>query len=348
MLRNRCGKAHSSAWRNTVVRSTRAVLLSRMAAMLGAGAFAALAAMTAGAAEYPTKPVRLIVPFPPGGTTDVLARLVGPKLHEALKQPVLVDNRSGASGMIGGEAIAKAPPDGHTIGIIISLHAISPALYAKSALDPVKDFAPITLAISVANAISVHPSLPVASLPDLIKLAKAQPGKLSFGSAGTGTGVHLTGELFKSAARIDIVHVPYKGGGPALADLVAGQIPMGVQNVSTIMPHVRAKRIRPLGVTSLERSPVLPDVPTVDSQGLRGFEAKEWYGFVATGGTPRETVTRLNQEIVRILKSGEIHKRLLDLGTEVVAESPEHFEALIKSELVKWSKLIKEVGIRLE
>jgi tripartite-type tricarboxylate transporter receptor subunit TctC len=317
-------------------------------AMLAAAAWIAPAAMTGWTAEFPSKPIRLIVPFPPGGTTDVLARLVAPKLHEALKQPVVVDNRSGASGMIGGEAIAKAPADGHTMGIIISLHAISPALYTKSVLDPVKDFAPITMAISVANAISVHPSVPATSLSALIKLAKAQPGKLSFGSAGTGTGVHLTGELFKVAAGVDIVHVPYKGGGPALADLVAGQVPMGVQNVSTIMPYVRAARIRPLAVTSLERSPVLPDVPTVDAQGLKGFEAKEWYGFVAPGGTPREIVLRLNQEVVRVLKSAEIHTRLLDLGTELVAETPEHFETLIKSELIKWSKLIKTAGVRLE
>jgi len=325
------------------VRSTPAFL----AALFLVAGFA-LPTLPAEAAEFPVKPLRLIVPFPPGGTTDVLARLVGPKLHEALKQPVVVENRSGASGMIGADAIAKAPADGHTFGIIISLHAISPALYAKSVLDPVKDLAPITLAISVANAISVHPSVPATSLADLVKLAKAQPGKLSFGSAGTGTGVHLTGELFKSAAKVDIVHVPYKGGGPALADLVAGQIPMGVQNVSTIMPYVRAGRIRPLAVTSLARSPVLPEVPTVDAQGLRGFEAKEWYGFVAPGGTPREIVTRLNQELVRVLKSAEIGARLRDLGTDVVAESPEQFSALIKTELVKWSKLIKEAGIRLE
>ena len=333
---------------DAAVRSVRRASLPRIAVLLTGIAPLAPAAMTAHAAEFPTKPLRVIVPFPPGGTTDVLARLVAPKLHEALKQPVVVDNRSGASGMIGGEAIARAPADGHTLGIIISLHAISPALYAKSVLDPVKDFAPITLAITVANAISVHPSLPVTTLGDLIKLARAQPGKLSFGSAGTGTGVHLTGELFKSAARIDIVHVPYKGGGPALADLVAGQIPMGVQNVSTIVPYVRGGRIRPLAVTSLERSPVLPDVPTVDAQGLKGFEAKEWYGFVAPGGTPREIVVRLNQEIVRVLKSSETHKRLTDLGTDVVAESPDHFGALIKSDLVKWSKIVKEAGIRLE
>ena len=346
MLRDRCNGIRTEASRIALARQ-RAPLLQVVVTLTATGWIAASTPI-ASAAEFPSKPLRIIVPFPPGGTTDVLARLVGPKLHESMKQPVIVDNRSGASGMIGGEAIAKAPADGHTIGIIISLHAISPALYAKSVLDPVKDFAPITVAISVANAISVHPSLPVTSLTGLIKLAKAQPGKLSFGSAGTGTGVHLTGELFKVAAGVDIVHVPYKGGGPALADLVAGQVPMGVQNVSTIMPNVRAGRIRPLAVTSLERSPVLPEVPTADAQGLRGFEAKEWYGFAAPGGTPREIVARLNQELVRILKSAETHGRLVDLGTDVVAETPEHFAALIKSELVKWSKLIKQAGIRLE
>src|SRR5262245_54958779 len=179
------------------------------------------------AAEFPTRPFRLIVPFPPGGTTDILARLIGPKLNEAFKQSVVIENRAGASGMIGADAIAKAPADGHTFGIIISTHAISPALFAKSPFDPAKDLAPITLAISVANVISVHPSVPATSLAQLVALARARPGTLSFGSAGTGTAVHLTGELFKSVARIDITHVPYKGGGPALSDLIAGQIPMG-------------------------------------------------------------------------------------------------------------------------
>jgi len=300
------------------------------------------------AAEFPTKPLRIIVPFPPGGTTDILARLVGPKLTESMKQTVLVDNRGGASGMIGGELIAKAPPDGHTMGIIISLHAISPALFAKSPIDPNRDFAPITLGISVANVISVHPSLPVTSIPALVKLAKAQPGKLSFGSAGTGTGVHLTGELFKSVARVDITHVPYKGGGPALTDLIAGQIPMGVQNISTVVPYVRGGKIRALGLTSLERSPALPDLPTVAAQGYPGFEAKEWYGFVAPGGTPRAVVTRLHQELVRAIQLPDVRSRLVDLGSDIVADTPEQFEAFMKSELTKWSKLIKEAGIRLE
>ena len=304
--------------------------------------------MAAAAAEFPTRPIRLIVPFPPGGTTDILARLIGPRLTETFKQPVVVDNRSGASGMIGGEAIAKAPGDGHTLGIIISAHAISPALFAKSPFDPARDFTPITVLISVANAISVHPSVPATSLKQLVALAKARPGALSFGSAGTGTGVHLTGELFKSVAHIDITHVPYKGGGPALADLVAGQIPMGVQNISTIMSHVRSGRIRALGVSSLERSPALPDVPTIASQGFPGFEAREWYGVVAPGGTPRATVTRLNQEIVRIINLPEIRSRLLDLGADIVGDSPEQFSALMKAELVKWSKLLRETGIRLE
>jgi tripartite-type tricarboxylate transporter receptor subunit TctC len=303
---------------------------------------------TAAAAEFPARAIRLIVPFPPGGTTDILARLISPKLTEALKQPVIIDNRPGASGMIGGDAIAKAPADGHTFGIIISTHAISPALFARSPFDPVRDFAPITLAISVANVISVHPSVPATSLAGLIALAKAQPGKLSFGSAGTGTAVHLTGELFKSVAHLDITHVPYKGGGPALSDLIAGQIPMGVQNITTIVPYVRGGRIRALGISSLERSPALPDVPTVAEQGFPGFEAREWYGLVAPGGTPRAIVMRLNQEIVRIINLPDIRARLLDLGADMVGDSPDQFGAHIKAELVKWSKLLKETGIRLE
>ena len=303
---------------------------------------------TAAAAEYPTRPIRMIVPFPPGGTTDILARLIGPKMTETFKQTVVVDNRSGASGMIGADAIAKAPADGHTIGIIISAHAIAPALFTRSPFDPVKDFAPVTLLISVANAISVHPSVPATSITDLVKLARQHPGKLAFGSAGTGTGVHLTGELFKSVAKVDITHVPYKGGGPSLADLVAGQIPVGVQNISTIMAHARAGRVRTLGVPSLERSPALPDVPTVASQGYPGFEAKEWYGVVAPGRTPRPVIMQLNKEIVRIINLPEIRSRLLDLGADISGNSPEQYGALIKNELGKWSTLIKEAGIRLE
>ena len=307
-----------------------------------------LSAAAVHAQSYPSKPIRLIVPFPPGGTTDILARMIGPKLTEVFKESVVIENRSGASGMIGGEAIAKASGDGHTFGFIISTHAISPALFAKSPFDPVRDFAPITLAISVANVISVHPSVPATSLAELVTLAKARPGKLSFGSAGTGTAVHLTGELFKSVAQVDITHVPYKGGGPALTDLIAGQIPMGVQNITTIVPFVRGGRIRALGISSLERSAALPEVPTVASQGFPGFEAKEWYGLVAPGGTPRATVTRLNQEIVRIINSPDVRSRLLDLGADIVGDSPDQFGALIKAELVKWSKLVKETGIRLD
>ena len=305
-------------------------------------------AMPAGAAEYPTRPIRMIVPFPPGGTTDILARLIGPKLTEAFRQPIVIDNRSGASGMIGADVIAKAPADGYTLGIIISTHAIATALFARSPFDPAKDYAPITLAISVANVISVHPSVQATSIPDLVKLAKAQPGKLSFGSAGAGTGVHLTGEFFKLVARVDITHVPYKGGGPSLADLVAGQVPVGVQNISTIVAHVRAGRIRPLGITSLERSPALPDLPTVASQGYPGFEAREWYGMVAPAAAPRAIVTRLNRELVRVLNLPDVRSRLLDLGTDIVADTPDQFGAFMKNERVKWSKVVKETGIRLE
>jgi len=299
-------------------------------------------------AEFPSRPMRLIVNFPPGGTTDILARLIGPKLTEAFKQAVVIDNRAGASGMIGANAVAKAGNDGYTFGFIISTNAISPALFANVPFDPVRDFAPITLLVSVPNVISVHPSVPASTLSELIALAKTQPGKLSFGTSGTGTAVHLTGELFKSLAKVDITHVPYKGGGPALSDLIAGQIPMGVQNISTIVQYVRAGRIRALGISSLERSPALPDVPTIASAGFPGFEAKEWYGLVAPAGTPMPIVARLNREIVRIMHLPEINARMVEQGAEIVAHSPDQFGVFIKTELAKWTKIVRETGMRLE
>ena len=299
-------------------------------------------------ADFPSRPMRLIVNFPPGGTTDILARLIGPKLTEAFKQAVVIDNRAGASGMIGANAVAKAGNDGYTFGFIISTNAISPALFANVPFDPVRDFAPITLLVSVPNVISVHPSVPASTLAELIALAKAQPSKLSFGTSGTGTAVHLTGELFKSLAKVDIAHVPYKGGGPALSDLIAGQIPMGVQNIATVVQYVRAGRVRALGISSLERSPALPDVPTIASAGFPGFEAKEWYGLVAPAGTPIPIVARLNREIVRVMHLPDINARIAEQGAEIVADSPEQFGAFIKSELAKWTRIVRETGMRLE
>jgi len=299
-------------------------------------------------AEYPSRPMHLIVNFPPGGTTDILARLIGPKLSEAFKQAVVIDNRAGASGMIGANAVAKAGNDGYTFGFMISTNAISPALFANVPFDPVRDFAPITLLVSVPNVISVHPSVPASTLAELIALAKAQPGKLSFGTSGAGTSVHLTGELFKSLAKVDITHVPYKGGGPALSDLIAGQIPMGVQNIATVVQYVRSGRVRALGISSLERSPALPDVPTIASAGFPGFEAKEWYGLVAPAGTPVPIVARLNREIVRVMHLPDINARIAEQGAEIVADSPEQFGAFIKTELAKWTKIVRETGMRLE
>ncbi len=299
-------------------------------------------------ADFPSRPMRLIVNFPPGGTTDILARLIGPKLSEAFKQAVVIDNRAGASGMIGANAVAKAGNDGYTFGFIISTNAISPALFANVPFDPVRDFAPITLLVSVPNVISVHPSVPASTLAELIALAKTQPGKLSFGTSGTGTAVHLTGELFKSLAKVDITHVPYKGGGPALSDLIAGQIPMGVQNIATVVQYVRSGRVRALGISSLERSPALPDVPTIASAGFPGFEAKEWYGLVAPAGTPVPIVARLNREIVRVMHLPDITARIAEQGAEIIADSPEQFGVFIKSELAKWTRIVRETGMRLE
>jgi tripartite-type tricarboxylate transporter receptor subunit TctC len=300
------------------------------------------------AADYPDKPIRFIVNFPPGGTADILARLIGPKLGDTFKQQIVIDNRVGASGNIGAGAVAKAAPDGYTIGMFTSIQAISPALFTRSPFDPVKDFTPITRLISVANLISVHPSVPATTLTELIALAKAQPGKLSFGSAGTGTAVHLTGELLKSVANIDMTHIPYKGGGPAITDLVGGQVPVGIQNISTIINHVRAGRVRALGISSLERSPALPDVPTVASVGFPGFEANEWYGLVAPPATPSPIIATLHREIVRIMTSPEMSARMLDQGAVMVADSPEDFGTFIRNELAKWSKIARESGIKLE
>ena len=304
---------------------------------------------TALAQSYPTKPIRFVVPFAPGGSTDTLARTIGQKLSASLGQQVVVDNRSGANGNIGMEIVARAAPDGYTIvlGYIANL-AIGPGLYAKLPFDPVRDYAPITQLASSPNILAVHPSLPVTSFKELIAYAKAHPGKLNYASASVASIGHLTGELLNHAAGIDLVHVPYKGSGQAVIDLLAGQVPMMFSGMSSVMPHIKAGKLRPLAVTGAQRSPATPAVPTIAESGFPGFEATAWYGVLAPARTPKPIVNRLHDEIVRALALPDVKERLNNVGFDLVGGTPEAFGAYIKTEIKKWTKVVRAAKIRAE
>lgn len=300
-------------------------------------------------ADYPTKPVRIIVPSTPAGVLDIVTRTVAQKLSENLGQQVIIENRPGAGGNIGADAAAKAPADGYTLFIgFIATHGINPSLFGKLPYDPVKDFAPITLLASVSNIISVHPSVPAQSLKDLIAMAKAKPGQLSYASSGNGTSTHLAGELLKHTAGVDIVHIPYKGSAPAVGDALAGQVPMLVDSVVSSLPQVKAGKLRGLAVTSSKRLAVAPDLPTVAESGYPGYEATAWLGILAPSGTPREIVNRLNTQILKVLSLPEVRERLAAQGAEIVTSTPDQFSAYIKSELAKWGKVVKAAGMKIE
>ena len=313
-------------------------------------AVAALLLSLAGAApgQYPVHPVRFIVPSAAGGGTDIIARAVSLKLSEALGQQFVVDNRPGAGQMIGIELAAKAPPDGHTILMAASTLAIKPVMYKKVPYDPLRDFAPVTQAASLANVLVVHPSLPVNSLAELIAYAKARPGELNFASAGIGTSPQMSIELLKSMAGIDMVHIPYKGTAPGVVDLLAGQVKVMAPNVLTALPHIRSGKLRALAVTSAKRSRALPEVATVAEAGLPGYDSTQWYGVLAPAGTSRASVLRLHEEIVRALRDPEVGKRLEADGAEAVGSSPEEFSAFIRSETEKWARVARAAGIKPE
>jgi len=303
----------------------------------------------ADAQDYPNKPLRLIVPFPPGGGNDILARSVGQRLAEAVGQQIIVDNRGGAGGLIGAELAAKAVPDGYTIFLAsIGNLAFMPALHAKLPYDPVRDFAPVTLLATSAFVLVVNPSLPAKSVRELIALAKARPGQLNYASAGQGSSLHLTGEIFKLATNTDLVHVPYKGGAPALTDLIAGQVQIMFATTPGTLPHVRTGKLRALGVSGSKRSVAAPEVPTIAEGGVPGFEVLNWYGIVAPGKTPAAIVQRLNGELVMILKAPEMIESLGTQGLEAAGGTPEKFGAFIKSEIAKYAKVVKAAGIRAE
>jgi len=301
------------------------------------------------AQSYPTKPIRLIVPYPPGGGNDTLARLFGAKLTEAWGQQVVVDNRPGAGTIIGTQIAARAVPDGYTLLLSsIATHAIAPNLYAKPGYDPVKDFAPITLLAVAPTVVCVNPSVPARSLKELITLAKAKPGELKFASGGAATPPHMAGEIFASMTGIKLVHVPYKGGGPAHAGLLGGESTMMFDTAASILPHVRAGRLRALAIARSQRLPEYPDLPTFSEAGVLGYEVNAWYSMHAPAGVPKEIIARVNRELARILKLADIQERLKVLGSEGVGNSPEEFARFVRAESAKYAKAIKEAGVRVE
>jgi tripartite-type tricarboxylate transporter receptor subunit TctC len=302
-----------------------------------------------GAANYPTKPVRLVVPFPAGGTTDILARAVAQKLSEAWGQQVIVDNRPGAGGNIGSDLVAKSKPDGYTLLMgTVGTHAINPSLYKNMPYDHVKDFVPVILVAGVPNVLVVNPSLPVHSVPELIAYAKANPGKLNFASSGNGTSIHLSGELFKAMTGVEMTHVPYKGSAPALTDLIGGQVQLMFDNLPSSLPFIKAGKLRALAVTSGARAAALPDRPTLAESGLPGFEASSWFGVLAPTGTPRDIVAKLNGAIAGWLASPEAKEKLLAQGAIAAGGTPEDFARHIGAETSKWAKVVKASGAHID
>lgn len=311
-----------------------------------AALIAGLAAQTAPAQNYPTRAIRLVVPSSPGGGTDITGRILAQKLSEQLGQQVVVDNRAGAGTTIGNDLVAKSAPDGYTLLMGISTLAINPSMYAKLPYDALRDFAPISQAVAVPNILTVHPSVPAKTVKEFIALAKAKPGSLTFGSAGLGTSPHLSGELFKTLTRIDMVHVPFKGSGQSVISLLAGEIGANFPSVPTAISYIKAGRLRALGVTTVKRTQALPDVPSIEEAGLAGYEATQWFGVLAPAATPRAIIERLYQEVSRALRAPEVKERLNAEGAEVVASTPEEFAGYIKSETEKWTRVIKAAGIK--
>ena len=311
---------------------------------------AALAVMvgSASAQTYPSKPIRWIVPFPPGGSTDLLARVVGQKLTEAWGQQVIVENKGGAGGTLGAAEAARAPADGYTLLMGAIHHTIASSVYPKLPYDIQKDFAPITVVAIVPNVQVVNPSVPANSTKELIAYAKANPGKLTYGSAGMGTAHHLIGEQFNLQAGVNILHVPYKGSSPAVADLIGGQVLIMYDTVASCLPHIKSGKLRPLAVATAKRSLALPDVPTIAEAALPGFEVTTWFGALAPVKTPKEIVVKLNGEIVKILAMPDVRKRLLDAGAEPVGNSPEQMAAQIKADSDKFARLVKEAKVTVE
>ena len=317
---------------------------------LAATLLLALGAASAGAQDYPSRPIHLIVPFTTGGVLDTLARTIGQEITRETQQPVVVENRTGASGNIGTEAIARATPDGYTIGMgTIATHGINPGLYGQRLpYDPVKDFAPVAMVATQRNVVLVNPSLPIRSVQELIAYARANPGKVNYGSAGNGSSQHMSGQMFMKQAGVQITHVPYRGSGPVLADLMAGNIQLMFVDMPASIQHIRSGRLRPIGVTSLQRSPALPDVPTVAEQGLPGFEVIAWFGVFAPAKTPPATVEALSQRVRAIMEKPEVRQKMEGLGADPVALPPAEFQRFIGAEIARWTQLVLDLNVKLD
>ncbi len=306
------------------------------------------APIVAQAQQYPVKPIRIVVGFAPGGPTDIYARLIGQKLTAAWGQPVIVDARPGASGNIGADIVAKSLPDGYTLMLPSFSIAVNPSLYTKLPYDLMRDFAPVIMYASVGHILVVHPSVPARNVQELLALAKKQPSSLIYASAGNGTAGHLAGELFNMMLGVKLTHIPYKGMAPAQTDTIGGQVSMLFDSLSTGLTAIRAKRLRPIAVTTLERQPSAPDVPTLSESGLKGYELGAWYGLLAPTGTPRDIVQRLYSEVRRGVREADVRDRFTALGAELVDKNPEAFAEHLRTEIVKWGKVVKAAGMRVE
>jgi len=305
--------------------------------------------LVAAAQAYPSKPIRFVVPYPAGGPLDTVARLLGQKVSESVKQPVIVENKAGAGGNIGADAVAKSPADGYTILMgAVATHAINPTLYAHIPYDPVRDFIPVTQVASTPNVLVVNPSVPAANVKEFIAYAKANPGKLNFGSGSTGSAGHLAGELFKTQAGVEMTHVPYKGAAPAMNDLIGGQIQLMFDNLASALGQVRAGRVRALAVTTAKRTSLAPDLPTIAESGLPGFDINTWFGIFVPANTPREIVDRLHDEFARALGATDVREKMLALGAEPAGSRPDEFASYIRGEAEKYARVIKASGARAD
>jgi len=308
----------------------------------------ALLPLLATAQPYPSKPVRIIVNFPAGGVADIYARIIGAKVQEAWGQPVVVENRTGGGGNIGADAVAKSAPDGYTLNMsAIGPHAVNVSLFSKMPYDPVKDFAAIALVLEAEGLLVVHPTVPASNVAELIAYARANPGKLTFASAGPGTASHLAGELFKTMAKVDMLHIPYKGNVPAITDLLAGQTSLLFATMPTVLPHAKAGKLRAIATLGSERSAATPELPTI-GETLKGFEVNNWIGLFAPAGTPPEIVKRWNAEVMRVMQSPDIQARLPVDGARFTPNTPEQFSAFVKSEIAKWAPVVKASGARVD